>query len=63
MASVHVGLTILQKWLQARDFGEHLVKGIIKDDLPYSLGEKAGMLKLFKYVLPYGIATPSHQTV
>jgi hypothetical protein len=39
------------------------VKGIIEDDLPYSLGEKAGMSKLFGYLLPYGMLTPSHQTV
>ena len=47
----------------SKGFREHLVKGIIEDDLPYSLGEKAGMSKLFEYVLPRGITTPSHQTV
>jgi hypothetical protein len=51
------------KAVTSKGFWEHLVKGIIEDDLPYSLGEKAGMLKLFKYMLPHGIATPSHQTV
>ncbi|KIM83528.1 hypothetical protein PILCRDRAFT_6949 [Piloderma croceum F 1598] len=51
------------KAVTGKGFREHLVKGIIEDDLPYSLGEKAGMLKLFEYVLPRGIATPSHQTV
>jgi len=39
------------------------VKGIVEDDLPYSLGEKSGMSKLFNYLLPRGILTPSHQTV
>ena len=39
------------------------MKGIVKDDLPYSLGEKSGMSKLFNYLLPCGISTPSHQTV
>jgi len=38
------------KVVMSKGFQEHLVKGIIKDDLPYLLGEKAGMLKLFKYV-------------
>jgi hypothetical protein len=51
------------KAVMSKGFWEYLVKGIIKDDLPYSLGEKAGMSKLFEYVLPRGIATPSHQTV
>jgi len=27
------------------------------------LGEKLGMSKLFDYLLPHGISTPSHQTV
>ena len=40
-----------------------MVKGIIENDLPYSLGEKSGMSKLFDYLLPRGIWTPSHQTV
>ena len=39
------------------------MKEIIEDDLPYSLGEKVGMSKLFEYLLPHGISTPSHQTV
>jgi hypothetical protein len=46
-----------------KGFREHLVKGLIEDDLPYSLGEKPGMQKLFRYVLPRGISSPSHQTV
>jgi hypothetical protein len=51
------------KAVTSKGFREYLVKGIIEDDLPYSLGEKAGMSKLFEYVLPRGITTPSHQTV
>jgi len=37
--------------------------GIIKDDLPYSLGEKSGMKKVLTYILPKGLSAPSHQTV
>jgi hypothetical protein len=46
-----------------KGFRELLVKGIVEDDLPYSLGEKSGMSKLFKYLLPYGFTVASHQTV
>ena len=52
-----------EKTVTKKGFRELLVKGIIEDDLPYSLGEKSGMSKLFKYLLPYGFAVPSHQTV
>ena len=51
------------KVVTSKGFQEHLVKGIIEDDLPYSLSKKAGMSKLFRYVLSHSIATPSHQTV
>jgi hypothetical protein len=51
------------KTVTSKGFREWLVKGIIKDDLPYLLGEKPGMSKVFDYVLPRGISTPSHQTV
>jgi hypothetical protein len=57
------GLQNPAKVVTSKGFREHLVKGIIADDLPYSLGEKPGMSKLFGYLLPYGMLTPSHQTV
>ena len=57
------GLQNPAKAVTRKGFWEHLVKGIIEDDLPYSLGEKAGMSKLFEYLLPYGMSTPSHQTI
>jgi hypothetical protein len=57
------GLQNPAKVVTNKGFREHLVKGLIEDDLPYSLGEKAGMRKLFTYVLPRSISCPSHQTV
>lgn len=39
------------------------MKGILEDDLPFSLGEKAGMTKTLTYILPRGYKIPSHQTV
>jgi hypothetical protein len=56
------GLQNPEKTVTGKGFRERLVKGIIEDDLPYSLGEKSGMSKLFDYLLPRGISTP-HQTV
>jgi len=52
-----------EKTVTQRGFREHLVKGIIQDDLPYSLGEKPGMQKLLHYLLPRGFTIPAHQTV
>lgn len=57
------GLEYPEKNVTRKGFREHLVKGIVEDDLPYSFGEKGGMKKLFEYVLPCGFGTPSHQTV
>jgi hypothetical protein len=57
------GLANPAKTVTRKGFREHLVKGIIEDDLPYSFGEKAGMKKLFVYLLPSSIKPPSHQTV
>jgi len=57
------GLQNPEKTITNKGFRERLVKGIVEDDLPYSLGEKSGMSKLFNYLLPRGISTPSHQTV
>ena len=57
------GLQNPEKTITNKGFRERLVKGIIEDDLPYSLGEKSGMSMLFNYLLPRGISTPSHQTV
>jgi hypothetical protein len=52
-----------EKTVMKKGFHELLVKGIVEDDLPYSFGEKSGMSKLFKYLLPYSFVIPSHQTV
>ena len=52
-----------EKTVTQRGFREHLMKGIIQDDLPYSLGEKPVMQKLLHYLLPCGFTIPSHQTV
>jgi len=52
-----------EKQVTRKGFREFMVKGIVEDDLPYSLGEKGGMSKLFEYILPHGFAIPSHQTV
>ena len=57
------GLQNPTKAVTNKGFWKHLVKGIIKDDLPYSLREKVGMLKLFEYLLPHSISTPLHQTI
>jgi hypothetical protein len=57
------GLQNPAKTVTSKGFQERLVKGTIEDDLPYSLGEKPGMSKVFDNVLPRGISTPSHQTV
>ena len=57
------GLQNSAKMVTSKGLQERLVKGIIEDDLPYLLGEKLGMSKVFDYVLPRGILTPSHQTV
>jgi hypothetical protein len=57
------GLCNPAKAVTSKGFQEHLVKGIIENDLPYSLGENPGMLKLFGDLLPYGIVSPSHQTI
>ena len=57
------GLANPAKTVTRKGFREHLVKGIIEDDLPYSFGEKSGMKKLFVYLLPSNINPPSHQTV
>ena len=57
------GLQNLEKIITNKGFREQLIKGVVEDDLPYLLGEKSGMLKLFNYLLPHGISTPSHQTV
>jgi len=52
-----------EKQVTRKGFRECLVKGIVEDDLPYSLGEKSGMQKLLAYLLPRGFTIPSHQTV
>ena len=57
------GLANPAKVVTRKGFREHLVKGIVEDDLPYSLREKSGMKKLFVYLLPSRIKPPSHQTV
>ena len=57
------GLQNPERTVISKGFHKRLVKGIIEDDLPYSLGKKSGMSELFDYLLPRGISTPSHQTV
>jgi hypothetical protein len=57
------GLENPEKTVTRKGFRELLVKGLVEDDLPYSLGEKSGMGKLFTYLLPYGFSIPSHHTV
>lgn len=57
------GLENPAKTVTKRGVREKWVMGIIEDDLPYSLGEKAGMKKFHSYVLPKGLSIPSHQTV
>jgi len=57
------GLQNPAKSVTSKGFREHLVKGLIEDDLPYTLGKKPGMRKLFNYLLPCGIPCPSHQTI
>ena len=57
------GLANPTKVVTRKGFQEHLVKGIVEDDLPYSLGNKSGMTKFFVYLLSSRIKPPSHQTV
>ena len=57
------GLDNPEKKVTRKGFHEFMVKGIVEDDLSYSLGGKGSMSKLFEYVLPCGFAVPSHQTV
>ena len=57
------GLENPVKSVTKRGFYEKWVMGIIKDDLPYLLGEKVGMKKVLDYILPKGLIVPSHQTV
>jgi hypothetical protein len=51
------------KQLTRKAWRESLVKGIVEDDLPYSLVEKRGMRQMFTLILPTGYPLPSHQTV
>jgi hypothetical protein len=48
-----------EKIVTRKGFHKFMVKGIVEDDLPYSLGEKGGMSKLFKYLPPYSFAIPA----
>jgi hypothetical protein len=57
------GLENPTKSVTKRGFCEKWVMGIIKDNSPYSLGEKSGMKKVLNYILPKGLTAPSHQTV
>ena len=52
-----------EKIVTRKGFHEFMVKGIVEDNLPYSLGKKGGMSKLFEYLLPRSFAIPSHQTI
>lgn len=57
------GLENPAKSITKKGFREKWVMGIIKDDSPYSLGEKSGMKKVLAYILPKGLSAPSHQMV
>lgn len=57
------GLDNPEKKATRKGFREFMVKGIVEDDLPYLLGKKGGMSKLFEYVLLRSFTIPSHQTV
>ena len=57
------GLNNPKKKVTKKGFHEFMVKMIVEDDLPCSLGEKGGTSKLFEYVLPCGFTVPSHQTI
>jgi len=52
-----------EKQVTRKTFREYFVKGIVEDDLAYSMGEKPGMNKLLTYLLPRGFVVPSHQSV
>lgn len=62
-AYIQKGIENPVKQVLCQGWCEHFVKGLIKDDLPFALGEGAGMKKMFIYLLPKGYMIPSHQTV
>ena len=45
------GLANPAKTVTQKGFCKHLVMGLVEDDLPYSIGEKQGMWKLFEYLV------------
>lgn len=60
---VQRGIEHPAKQLTRKTWRETLVKGIVEDDLPYSLVEKRGMKQTFTLILPTGYSLPSRQTV
>jgi hypothetical protein len=45
-------------------YRRHLVEAIVQDDLPFSIAEKGGTLRLLNHLVPRGVnARVSHQTV
>ncbi|VDC04898.1 unnamed protein product [Peniophora sp. CBMAI 1063] len=52
-----------QQRITKRGFREVFVKSIIEDDLPFTFGEKGGMHKVFRYVLPDGYKVPKRKMV
>ncbi|KAF8835974.1 hypothetical protein BDN67DRAFT_984264, partial [Paxillus ammoniavirescens] len=62
-AFIQCGIDNPAKQVTVKGFREHLVKGIIEDDLPFTLGEKPGMKRTFTYLLPYKFSIPGRQTV
>ncbi|KAG2110208.1 uncharacterized protein F5147DRAFT_651863 [Suillus discolor] len=59
---VQRGIEHPAKQLTRKTWHETLVKGIVEDDLPYSLVEKRGMKRTFTLILPTGYSLPSRQT-
>lgn len=60
---VQRGIEHPAKQLTRKTWHETLVKGIVEDDLPYSLVEKRGMKRTFTLILPTSYSLPSRQTI
>ncbi|KAI0689794.1 hypothetical protein BC835DRAFT_1418265 [Cytidiella melzeri] len=56
---VQRGIENPQVEVTRKGFRERFVMGIIQDDLPFSVGEKAGMNRLLTYILPKGWEVPN----
>jgi hypothetical protein len=52
------------KTVTNRSYRKHLVEAIVEDDLPFSVAEKGGTLRLLDHLVPRGVnARIPHQTV